>query len=81
MKGPEAFARKLDLISEKYNFGIFRTKFLKKNQLFAYYSFIINGKMTVGIADESAYHSLHTNIILAIFLNFAQCSIFFLQLF
>ena len=41
-------------------------KQIKKSH-FAYFPFVINGKMVADIRDESAEHSLHTNTMIATF--------------
>ena len=59
--------RKLNVISENKDFEKFRLNFRKKIH-FAYFFFVIHGKIMVGIASGSIQHSLHTNMIFASFL-------------
>ena len=45
--------RKLNVIFEKNSFENFKQNFRKKNRIFAYSIFVINGKRIFGIANET----------------------------
>ena len=67
--------RKLNGIFEKNRFKRFQTEFWK-NRIFAYFSFVIDSKMIVGIAVENT-SSLHISTLFAFFLNLSRMFNFF----